>query len=124
MIIGLISQIFLVGNGWGVDGFAIPRFRRVSSSVARGVLIGGEGCSHRWRRVSSSVADDIFIGGKSTGKGDVSGKKDGGAVRNPGLSSILYGNELNYKLRIRHGLHGFHGFSAMINYVKQPSSSV
>ena len=93
MIIGLISQIFLVGNGWGVDGFAIPRFRRVSSSVARGVLIGGEGCSHRWRRVSSSVADDIFIGGKSTGKGDVSGKKDGGAVRNPGLSSILYGNE-------------------------------
>jgi len=56
VIIGLISQIFLVGNGWGVDGFAIPRFRRVSSSVARGVLIGSEGCPHRWRTISSSVA--------------------------------------------------------------------
>ena len=98
--------------------------RLCNSPVPKGVFIGGEGCPHRWRRVSSSVADDIFIGGKSTGKGDVSGKKDGGAVRNPGLSSILYGNELNYKLRIRHGLHGFHGFSAMINYVKQPRSSV
>ena len=29
-------------------------------------------------------------------------------------SSFQIGNELNYKLRIRHGLHGFHGFSAMI----------
>ena len=36
------------------------------------------------------------------------------------VDSKPYGNELNYKLRIRHGLHGFHGFSAMINYVKQP----
>ena len=54
---------------------------------------GGADVSYRCRGVSSSVADDIFIGGKSTGKGDVSGKKDGGAVRTPGLSSILYGNE-------------------------------
>ena len=60
----LYHKYFLVGNGWGVDGFAIPHVPKGVFIGGEGVLIGGEGCSHRWRRVSSSVADDIFIGGK------------------------------------------------------------